>query len=105
MKSLYPTSSARKKTTKEDGLVYCTKCGFPCRTKPLLPKGGDGNTRPEDKRAKLGDKIGKGVSYSQTPITKISGGTVTKWTLSVDAGCPFCGSYLYDQPNNTNGKI
>jgi len=104
MKSLYPTSTARNKKSKEDGLVYCTKCGFPCRTKPLIPRGGEGNSRPEDKRAELGSKIGKGVSYSQQTVT-IPGGTTTEYIMSVDMGCPNCGALTYDLPNNSGGKL
>jgi len=104
MKSIYPTPSARNKTSKEDGLVYCKKCGFPCRTKPLIPKGGDGNSRPEDKRYELGSKIGKGVSYSKETVT-IPGGTKSVWVPSVDAGCPMCGAYTYHLPNDSDGKL
>jgi len=104
MRSLYPTSTVHNRKSKEDGVVYCTKCGFPCRTKPLIPKGGDGNTRPADKRAELGSKIGKGVSYTQENIT-IPGGTKSTWVPSVDAGCPNCGAYTYDLPNNSDGKL
>ena len=96
-KSLYPTSTARKKTTKEPGLVYCTKCGFPCRTESLIAKGGSGGTsRSANTRFPLGSKAGKGVTYIQTTIT-IPTGTKQVWTPDVGGGCSNCGSYLYDQ--------
>ena len=105
MKSLYPTSTARKRTTKETGLVYCTKCGFPCRTEPLIAKGGSGGTtRPVNTRFPLGSKVGKGVSYVQETIVHLSGSKVV-WRPEAGGGCPFCSTYLYDTPNDTKGKL
>ena len=104
MKDLYPTETARKRKTKEDGLVYCTKCGFPCRTKPLISKTGTGSSRPADKQFPLGSKAGKGVNYVQETIT-IPTGTKTIDTFDVGAGCPFCGAFTYNLPNGSNGKL
>ena len=105
MKELYPTSTARKRKTKEEGLVYCTKCGFPCRTEPLIAKGGSGGTsRPKNQSFPLGSRAGKGVSYVQETKT-IPGGTRTVWLPDVGGGCSHCGSYLYDSPNTSKGRI
>ena len=99
MKSLYPTQSARKRQTKESGLVYCTKCGFPCRTESLIAKGGSGGTsRPANTRFPLGSKAGKGVTYVQETITHLSG-SKTVWVPDVGGGCANCGSYMFDQEN------
>lgn len=104
-KNLYPTVTARHRTTKESGLVYCTKCGFPCRTEPLIAKGGSGGTsRPVNTRFPLGSKAGKGVSYFQETIS-IPGGTKSVWRPEASGGCCFCSTYLYDSSNNTEGKL
>ena len=90
-KNLYPTESAYGKKSTEDGLVYCKKCGFPCRTKPLISRNNSGTSRPADMRMPIGSTAGKGVVYSQQTIA----GT-TVWVPEVVGGCPNCGTYLWD---------
>ena len=87
---LYPTETARYKKSTEDGLVYCRKCGFPCRTKPLVARS-NGTSRAPDLKLPVGSYAGKGVVYTQQTIA----GT-TVWVPEVVSGCPMCGTYLYD---------
>lgn len=101
----YPTPSAGNKnragevTTDgledvftNDKLVYCVHCGFPCRI-------------DRDERREVGDPAGKGVSLVELSTVDRSYKSLTSgqsvsyhpWSISVDAGCPCCGSYLYDR--------
>lgn len=103
-RDIYPTPSAGKKNRApeiwrddlddvftNDKLVYCTKCGFPCRT-------------DRDERHDIHDQAGKGVKTIELDETRSvrnyqTGGSLTynlQDTL-VFAGCPCCGTFLYDQ--------
>lgn len=103
-RDLYPTSSAGRKNrasevTSEgledvftnDKLVYCKQCGFPCK-------------RDRDEKRDVHDEAGKGVSFLElTTVTRYYRSLVTgqlvsyhPYDISVDAGCGFCGSFLYE---------
>lgn len=104
-RSIYPTPSAGRKNKRgetvltddlenvftNDKLVYCTKCGFPCKI-------------DRDERHQILDDAGKGVSLVELSDTRtvkdyLTGGTLTYnlQDILVTAGCPCCGSFLYDQ--------
>lgn len=102
-KNLYPTPTAGKNNRKgeevaaglesvftNDKLVYCKKCGFPCRL-------------DRDERHPIYDQAGKGVqivpgSEQRTVKDYETGGNITYYLQNaiVLAGCPCCGTYLYD---------
>ena len=92
-RSIYPTPSAGGKTSTEDGLVYCRKCGFPCRTEPLIPTGGQGNARAADQQHPVGSRVGKGTAVNQESINY---DTITTPASSSP------GSLGLDDPENTN---
>lgn len=103
-RDLYPTPSAGRKnragevTTEglenvftNDKLVYCKQCGFPCK-------------RDRDEKRLVHDESGKGVelveltSVTRTYKSLTTGQAVSyhPWDFSVNGGCPFCGSFLYE---------
>jgi len=60
-------------------IIKCRHCGFPCVV-------------GRDARADRGSRIGDGIHYEQ-----ITGISETKYDPQVKAGCPFCGTLLWDE--------
>ena len=59
--------------------IKCPHCGFPCRVNREV-------SMPRDSR------VGDGISYE-----RVSGISAEKYEPVVNGGCPFCGTYLWDE--------
>jgi len=96
-KAVHQGRNSEDTAYRDDRYVKCSRCGHPCNLDRHL-------------RAPFGSRVGQGVSHPD-PLTYDESLTAYNATgttyngrqndFTITGGCPFCGSFTYDQEERT----